>query len=126
MHSDHVSDVTSHDQSAHSVQRIGSCPGSTFVDRGLHPSLGTRNFSLHLQNSHYLEIVSSFEHPASDSLSFGKAISKRVTEDGGWLTWVVSVGHVTKVEIAGDGKRIIEWLGSNIQQLLGVKLRIYV
>lgn len=29
---------------------------------------------------------------------FGKAVSRRAVEGGGWLTWVVSVDNVLKVE----------------------------
>ena len=57
MRLDHVSYVTSHDQLADTVQRLGSRLGSTFVDGGVHPRFGTRNFTLSLQNGHYLEVV---------------------------------------------------------------------
>jgi hypothetical protein len=83
MRSDHVSCVTSHDQLTDTVQRLGSRFASTFVDGGIHPRFGTRNFTLPLQNGHYLEVVCPLDHPSSDSTPFGKAVSQRATEGGG-------------------------------------------
>ncbi len=110
MRLDHVSYVTSHDQLADTVQRLGSRLGSTFVDGGIHPRFGTRNFTLPLQNGHYLEVVCPLDHPASDSSPFGKAVSRRAAEGGGWLTWVVAVDDVSAIETrlgrpAVDGHR---------------------
>ena len=110
MRLDHVSYVTTHDQLADTVQRLGSRLGSTFVDGGVHPRFGTRNFTLPLQNGHYIEVVCPLDHPATDSSPFGKAVSKRAAEGGGWLTWVVAVDDVSKVEArlgrqAVDGHR---------------------
>ena len=98
MRLDHVSYVTSHDQLADTVQRLGSRLGSTFVDGGVHPRFGTRNFTLPLQNGHYLEVVCPLDHPASDSSPFGKAVSRRAAEGGGWLTWVFAVDDVAAIE----------------------------
>jgi len=50
MRLDHVSYVTSHDQLADTVQRLGSRLGSAFVDGGIHPRFGTRNFTAALKN----------------------------------------------------------------------------
>jgi catechol 2,3-dioxygenase-like lactoylglutathione lyase family enzyme len=110
MRLDHVSYVTSHEQLADTVQRLGSRLGSTFVDGGVHPRFGTRNFTLPLEDGYYLEVVCPLDHPASDSSPFGKAVSKRANEGGGWLTWVVSVDDVAKIEArlgrpAVDGHR---------------------
>ena len=110
MRLDHVSYVTSHDQLSDTVQRLGSRLGSTFVDGGVHPRFGTRNFTLPLQNGHYIEVVCPLDHPATDASPVGKAVSKRAAEGGGWLTWVVSVDDVSKVEArlgrpAVDGHR---------------------
>ena len=110
MHLDHVSYVTSHDQLADTVQRLGSRLGSTFVDGGVHPRFGTRNFTLPLQNGHYIEVVCPLDHPASDASPFGKAVSRRAAEGGGWLTWVVAVDDVAAIETrlgrpAVDGHR---------------------
>lgn len=98
MRLDHVSYVTSHDQLADTVQRLGSRLGTAFVDGGVHPRFGTRNFTLPLTNGHYIEVVCPLDHPASDASPFGKAVSKRANEGGGWLTWVVSVDDLAQVE----------------------------
>ena len=55
MRLDHVSYVTSHDQLSDTVQRLGQRLGSTFVDGGMHPRFGTRNFTLPLEDGTYLE-----------------------------------------------------------------------
>jgi hypothetical protein len=119
MRFDYVSDVTFNDQSACSVQRLGSHPGPSSVDRGNHPGFATRNFKLLLQNVHYLEVASSFNHLTSASSPFSKALSKRVREAGCRITWLVSVGDVSKFEITADEKRISEWLGSNSKTVFG-------
>ena len=98
MRLDHISYVTSHDQLADTVQRLGSRLGSTFVDGGVHPRFGTRNFTLPLLNGQYLEVVCPLDHPATETSPFGKAVSQRVVEGGGWLTWVISTDDVSKVE----------------------------
>ncbi len=98
MRLDHISYVTSHNQLSDTVQRLGSRLGSTFVDGGIHPRFGTRNFTLPLQNGHYIEVVCPLDHPASDSSPFGKAVTQRANEGGGWLTWVVSVDDISPIE----------------------------
>lgn len=98
MRLDHISYVTSHDQLADTVQRLGSRLGSTFVDGGVHPRFGTRNFTLPLLNGQYLEVVCPLDHPATDSSPFGRAVLKRANEGGGWLTWVLSVDDVHEIE----------------------------
>jgi hypothetical protein len=107
---DHISYVTSHEQLADTVQRLGSRLGSAFVDGGIHPRFGTRNFILPLHGGTYLEVVCPLDHPAADSAAFGQAVSQRAREGGGWLTWVVSVDDVSKIEkrlgrAAVDGHR---------------------
>ena len=98
MRLDHISYVTSHDQLADTVQRLGSRLGSTFVDGGVHPRFGTRNFTLPLLNGQYLEVVCPLDHPATETSPFGKAVSQRATEGGGWLTWVLATNDVSKIE----------------------------
>lgn len=110
MRLDHISYVTSHDQLADTVQRLGSRLGSTFVDGGVHPRFGTRNFTLPLKDGHYLEVVCPLNHPATDSTPFGMAVSRCAEQGGGWLSWVVSVDDVSKIETrlgrpAVDGHR---------------------
>jgi hypothetical protein len=74
--------VVSPDRLDDTFQRLGSRLGSTFVDGGIHPRFGTRNFTLPLQNGHYLEVVCPLDHPSSDSTPFGKAVSQRAAVDG--------------------------------------------
>ena len=98
MRLDHISYVTSHEQLADTVQRLGSRLGSSFVDGGVHPRFGTRNFTLPLVNSQYLEVVCPLDHPATETSPFGKAVLHRANEGGGWLTWVVSMEDMSPVE----------------------------
>jgi len=98
MRLDHVSYVTSHDQLADTVQRLGSRLGSTFVDGGVHPRFGTRNFTAPLHNGQYIEVVAPLDHPATEQTPWGKAVSKKAQSGGGWLTWVFSTDDISKVE----------------------------
>ena len=98
MRLDHISYAASHDQLVDVVQRLGSRIGSAFIDGGIHPRFGTRNFTLPLKNGHYLEVVCPINHPAADESPFGKVVSKRANEGGGWLTWVVATDDITSVE----------------------------
>jgi hypothetical protein len=95
---DHISYATSSDQLVDVVQRLGSRIGSPFVDGGIHPRFGTRNFVLPLKNNHYIEVVCPLDHPAAEESPFGKAVSKRANEGGGWMSWVVSTSDITPVE----------------------------
>jgi hypothetical protein len=99
MRLDHVSYVTSHDQLADTVQRLGSRLGTTFVDGGIHPRFGTRNFTAPLQDGKYLEVVCPLDHPATEQTPWGKAVSKKAQEGGGWLTWVFSIEDISPIEI---------------------------
>jgi len=98
MRLDHVSYVTSHDQLADTVQRLGSRLGSTFVDGGVHPRFGTRNFTMPLQNGQYIEVVCPLDHPATEKTPWGKAVSKKAQAGGGWLTWVFSIEDISLIE----------------------------
>lgn len=98
MRLDHISYVTSHEQLADTVQRLGSRLGSTFVDGGVHPRFGTRNFTMPLLNGQYLEVVCPLDHPATETSSFGKAVSQRANEGGGWLAWVFSTDDISPLE----------------------------
>ncbi len=98
MRLDHVSYVTSHDQLADNIQRLGSRLGSTFVDGGVHPRFGTRNFTLPLQNGQYIEVVCPLDHPATEKTPWGKAVSKKAQAGGGWLTWVFSTEDISIIE----------------------------
>lgn len=98
MRLDHVSYVTSHDQLADTVQRLGARLGSTFVDGGIHPRFGTRNFTVSLKNGQYIEVVCPLDHPATEQTPWGKAVSKKAREGGGWLTWVFSTEDISHIE----------------------------
>jgi len=98
MHLDHVSYATSHDSIVDVIQRIGSQLGASFIDGGIHPQFGTRNFILPLKNSRYIEVVCPLDHPASDKSPFGQLVTKKAEEGGGWLTWVIAVDDVSVVE----------------------------
>jgi hypothetical protein len=98
MRLDHISYVASHDQISDVVNRIGSQIGTAFVDGGIHPKFGTRNFTAPLLNNQYIEVVCPLDHPATDSTPFGRAVKKKAEEGGGWLTWVFSSNDLAKVE----------------------------
>jgi hypothetical protein len=98
MRLDHVSYVTSHDQLADTVQRLGSRLGTTFVDGGIHPRFGTRNFTAPLLDGKYIEVVCPLDHPATEQTPWGKAVSKKAQEGGGWLTWVFSTDDIAPIE----------------------------
>ena len=98
MHLDHISYVASHDHLIDEVQRIGSRLGAGFMDGGIHPRFGTRNFTLPLQGGRYLEVVCPLDHPAADASPFGKIVSQRAQDGGGLLTWVLSVSDIKKFE----------------------------
>jgi len=98
VHLDHISYVASHDHLIDEVQRIGSRLGAGFMDGGIHPRFGTRNFTLPLQGGRYLEIVCPLDHPAADASPFGKVVSQRAQDGGGLLTWVLSVSDISTFE----------------------------
>jgi hypothetical protein len=98
MRLDHISYVASHDQISDVVNRIGSQIGTAFVDGGIHPKFGTRNFTAPLLNNQYIEVVCPLDHPATDSTPFGRAVKKKAEEGGGWLTWVFSLNDLSTVE----------------------------
>ena len=97
MRLDHVSYVTSHDQLSDTVQRLGSRLGSTFVDGGIHPRFGTRNFTASLMNGQYIEVVCPLDHPATEQSPWGKAVSKKANQGGGWFTWVFSTNDIASI-----------------------------
>jgi hypothetical protein len=80
------------------VQRLGSRLGTTFVDGGIHPRFGTRNFTAPLLDGKYIEVVCPLDHPATEQTPWGKAVSKKAEEGGGWLTWVFSTEDIAPIE----------------------------
>jgi hypothetical protein len=107
MRLDHVSYVASHDQLSDTVQRIGSQIGTAFVDGGIHPRFGTRNFTAPLQHGQYIEVVCALDHPAAEQTAFGQAVTRKAKEGGGWLTWVFSTDDIGPIE-AEIGRTAIE------------------
>ena len=110
MRLDHVSYAASHDQISDVVNRIGSQIGTAFIDGGVHPKFGTRNFTAPLLNGQYIEVVCPMDHPATDSTPFGRSVKKKVSEGGGWLSWVISSSNLEFLEKelgreAVEGKR---------------------
>jgi hypothetical protein len=98
MRLDHVSYAASHDQISDVVNRIGSQIGTAFVDGGIHPKFGTRNFTAPLLNGQYIEVVCPLDHPATDVTPFGKAVKKKADAGGGWLTWVLASDDMNSIE----------------------------
>lgn len=96
--SDHVSYVTSRNQLTDTIQLLGSRLGSTFVDDGVHPRFGTRNFTLPLLNGQYIEVFCPLDRRATEQTPWGKAVSKKAQEGGGWLTWFFATEDISKVE----------------------------
>jgi hypothetical protein len=99
MRLDHISYVTTHEQLADTVQRLGSRLGSTFVDGGIHPRFGTRNFTTALINGQYIEVVCPLDHPATEQTPWGRAVSIKANEGGGWFTWVFSTEDIKPIEV---------------------------
>jgi hypothetical protein len=98
MQLDHLSYAAGPEGLGACVQRIGAKLGAAFIDGGLHPSFGTRNFVLPLADHCYLEIVATLDHPAADRAPFGRAVGARSQAGGGWLAWAVGVDDITTYE----------------------------
>jgi hypothetical protein len=129
MRLDHISYVASHDQISDVVNRIGSQIGTAFVDGGIHPKFGTRNFTAPLLGGQYIEVVCPMDHPATDSTPFGKAVKKKAEAGGGWLTWVLAIDDIGAIEKhfgrkAVEGKRqkpdgtILQWKQLGVKDIL--------
>lgn len=98
MRLDHISYACAPGELAEVVQRIGSDLGSAFMDGGIHPSFGTRNFVMPMANGVYIEVVAALDHPAADKAPFGQAVRRCAEEGGGWLGWAVSVDSIAPIE----------------------------
>jgi hypothetical protein len=98
MRLDHLSYAAGPEGIAACVQRLGARLGAPFVDGGLHPTFGTRNFVLPLANSCYVEVVEALDHPAVDTAPFGSTVRARGAAGGGWLGWVIRVDDVEPIE----------------------------
>jgi len=102
MRLDHVSYAASSGHLADTVQRLGAAIGTGFVDGGMHPRFGTRNFVLPLSGGTYIEVVGALDHPATDRTPFGQAVKMRAELGGGWMGWVVAVDDIAPVEARLD------------------------
>ena len=129
MRLDHVSYVASHDQISDVVNRIGSQIGTAFVDGGIHPKFGTRNFTAPLLNGQYIEVVCPLEHPVTDATPYGKAVKKKSEEGGGWMSWILATDDISKMEfsfgrnaINGERKKpngsILKWRQIGVLEIL--------
>jgi hypothetical protein len=107
MRLDHVSYVASHDQISDVVNRIGSQIGTAFIDGGIHPKFGTRNFTAPLLNGQYIEVVCPLNHPAVDKTPFGIAVKNKALDGGGWLAWVFSATDISSFEVKLNRKSVI-------------------
>ena len=106
MEIDHVSYVTSHDQISDVINRIGLSIGSPFIDGGMHPRFGTRNFTAPLKNGQYIEVVCPIDHPATDQTNFGIAVKQKALSGGGWFAWVIRTSNIEEIEKRIDRKAI--------------------
>jgi hypothetical protein len=88
----------SHNQLADTIQHLSSRISSTFVDGRIHPHFGTCNFTTPLAGGQYIEVVCPLDHPATEATLWGKAVSQKAQEGGGWLTWVFSTEDISPIE----------------------------
>jgi len=47
-----------------------------------------------LKNGQYIEVVHPLDHPATEQTPWGKAVSMKLNEGGGWFTWVISTQDI--------------------------------
>jgi Glyoxalase-like domain len=106
MEIDHVSYVTSHSQISDVINRIGLLIGSPFIDGGIHPRFGTRNFTAPLKNGQYIEVVCPIDHPATDQTNFGIAVRQKALNGGGWFAWVIRTTDIEEMEKRIERKAI--------------------
>jgi hypothetical protein len=62
---------------ADTALRLDSRLDITFVDGGVHPRFGTRNFTLPLQNGQYIDVVCRLDHQATEQTPWDKDVSKK-------------------------------------------------
>jgi hypothetical protein len=109
MRLDHISYVASHEQISDVVNRIGSQIKTAFVDGGIHPKFGTRNFTAPLMNGQYIEVVCPLDHPATETNPFGQAVKKRASIGGGWLFLVLATSDIS-IEEKKKGRKSVNGL----------------
>jgi hypothetical protein len=98
MRLDYVSYVTSHDQLADTVQRLGSRLGSAFVDGGIHPRFGTHSYNASFKNGQYIEVVCPLDHPADLTRHIlNSLVSREVTTRRVGSKETISIGGLARV-----------------------------
>jgi hypothetical protein len=80
------------------VKYLGLRIDCTFVDSGVRPLFRTLNFTQRLQNGHFNKVIYRPDRSTLDALPFGRAVSHRTVEDGGWLRLVVSAMGIAKFQ----------------------------
>jgi hypothetical protein len=50
-----------------------------------------------LKNNQYIEVVCPLDHPATEQTPWGRAVSKKADEGGGWFTWVFSTEDIQPI-----------------------------
>jgi len=107
MRLDHLSYAAGPEGARSTAAELGRLLGTEFIDGGIHPRFGTRNFTLALSAGRYLEVVEVLDHPAADKAVFGQVVRARSAEGGGWLGWVVAVADMSEIELR-IGRQAIE------------------
>jgi hypothetical protein len=51
-----------------------------------------------LNNGQYIEVVCPLDHPSTEQTPWGKAVSQKANEGGGWFTWVFSTKDIAPIE----------------------------
>ncbi len=47
-----------------------------------------------MKNGRYIEVAYLLDHPATELTPWGKAVSMKANEGGGWFTWVISTKEI--------------------------------
>jgi len=118
MRLDHISYVASHDQISDVVNRIGSQISTAFIDGGIHPKFGTRNFTAPLLNGQYIEVVCPLDHPATDATSFGQAVKKKAEAGGGWVEEKFGRKAADGYRTRPDGSEL-KWKQIGVKEIIG-------
>lgn len=99
MRLDHISYVPGEEGLEAAADRLAKVLGAEkSINGGVHPTFGTRNRILPMQDGRFVEIVEALDHPAAESQPFGQAVRARGALGGGWLGWVVAVDDLAPIE----------------------------
>ena len=83
---------------AEAVQWLDSRLGSTFVDGGVNPSFGARNFTLPLQNGQCIGVVCPLDYPTTEQSLGANLLARRQKKAEAGLTLVFATYDVSKAE----------------------------